>query len=155
VQARLRTRRLIVGLLTLLLVLVLSLVIGRQSSTSFSFVLKDRLNGVTISNASVRFSVVRDFPLVGRLTFLPSDFRQRLRSYSVTTVNGIIRLPSGYPDPEKWFVIEAAGYDGGPFNMQTILEMDRHAAVPKSPSSRPIVWLERVPTNSSLIRPAR
>jgi hypothetical protein len=131
------------------LVLVASLLfVARRSSyggLEYKFLLKDRATGQTISNAAVSFTVYRDYPLLGRLTFLSSQFGQGSKSYNAKTSDGIIRLPTGYPDPEKWFLLKAEGYEEGPFNMECILQADRNSSASNKLSALPVLYLERPP----------
>src|ERR1043165_6357210 len=97
------------------LILVASLLfVALRSSrdvSAYTFLLKDKATGKIVPTATVSFSLYRDYPLLGHLKFLPNQFRHGLKNYSARTSNGIISLRSGYPGPEKWFLLKAGGYE--------------------------------------------
>ena len=115
--------------------------------SAFVFLLRDKESGTIIPTATVSFTLNREYPLLGRLTFLPSNFRGDWKTYSAKTSDGIIRLPSQYPGPEKWFFLKAEGYEETPFNMDIVLEAHRNSGTSNSVSGMPILYLDRIRKN--------
>jgi hypothetical protein len=112
--------------------------------SAYAFLIKDKATWKIIPKATVTFTLNRDYPLLGQLTFLPNQFRQGWKNYSAKTSDGIIRMPTGYPDREKWFVLKAAGYEEGPFNMEYIVQAYRNSSASNKLSAVPILFLERI-----------